>query len=34
MGLWVNECGNVLDVEFSVGVGGVEGWRRGCNDGL
>ena len=33
-GLWVNECGNALDVELSAGVGEVEGWGRWCNDGL
>ena len=33
-GLWVNECGNALDVELSAGVGEVEGRGRGCNDGL
>lgn len=33
-GLWVNECGNALDVELSAGVVGVEGRGRWCNDGL
>lgn len=32
--LWVNECGNALDVELSAGVGEVEGRGRGCNDDL
>lgn len=33
-GLWVNECGNALDVELSAGLGEVEGRGRRCNDGL
>lgn len=33
-GLWVNECGNALDVELSAGVGELEGRGRCCNDGL
>ena len=33
-GLWVNECGNALDVELSAGVGGVEGRGRPCDDDL
>lgn len=33
-GLWVNECGNGLDVELSAGVGEVEGRGRWCNDDL
>lgn len=32
--LWVNECGNALDVELSAGAGEVEGRGRGCNDDL
>ena len=33
-GLWVNECGNALDVELSAGVVELEGWGRRRNDDL
>lgn len=33
-GLWVNECGNALDVELSAGVGEVEARGRRRDDDL
>ena len=33
-GLWVNECGNALEVELSARVGELEGRGTCCNDDL
>ena len=33
-GLWVNECGNALDVQLSAGVGGLKAFCRCRNDDL